>query len=141
MNDRAIGSPHRSASTYALVALLLFQGVSGIGGGAALVAAPDGSVLQMPISALAGSPFENFLIPGLTLLIVLGVVPVVVAIGLLQRHEWAWRVSALIGASLIVFIIVEIAVIGYSSEPPLQLIYGLTGVAILLVSLTRFARA
>jgi hypothetical protein len=38
---------------------------------------------------------------------------------------------------LVVWIIVEVLVIGYQTDPPLQLVYGLVGVAILaLVSLS-----
>jgi hypothetical protein len=40
----------RPAAVWALMALLLLQGISGIAGGVSLVAAPDGRIMQMPVS-------------------------------------------------------------------------------------------
>ena len=36
-------------------------------GGLALVSAPDGSVMQMDVALLAGSPFADYTVPGLIL--------------------------------------------------------------------------
>jgi hypothetical protein len=41
----------------------------------------------------------------------------------------------IVGAGLLVWVAVEVAIIGYSNEPPLQAIYGILGVAILLVAI------
>lgn len=45
----------------------ILLGLGALGGGIALVAKPDGSVMQKPLSVLAGSPFADFLVPGLIL--------------------------------------------------------------------------
>jgi hypothetical protein len=39
-----------------------------------------------------------------------------------------------VGAMLLIWIGVEIAMVGYHSSPPLQLVYGLMGVAILILT-------
>ena len=54
------------------VALCLFSGISALFGGAVLVARPDGTILGIPVSVLAHSPFHDFLIPGLVLFTVIG---------------------------------------------------------------------
>ena len=64
---RSAARSSRPAAVWALMALLLLQGISGIAGGVALVAAPDGRIMQMPVSYLDGSPFSDYLIPGLIL--------------------------------------------------------------------------
>jgi hypothetical protein len=125
---------------YFLIAAVLFQGLSGVGGGIALVAAPSGALLGIPLSVLAGSPFVSYLLPGLILLIVLGIVPMVISWGLWKRRLWSWYGSVIVGVALIVWILVQILMIGYGGDPPLQAIYGLLGVTILALSLARPVR-
>lgn len=131
MNDK--GS--RSINEYLLIMLLLFQGISGVFGGAVLVYDPTGKTLQMPISLLDGTPFGNYLLPGLILLVVLGIFPVIVVYGLWNKRRWSRVGTLAVGLALIIWIGVEIAMIGYQSEPPLQAIYGAVGILILLILL------
>ena len=56
----------------ALGILQLFIGLGAVAGGLGLVLEPDGSNLGMPLSMLEHSPFSDFLIPGLVLLLVNG---------------------------------------------------------------------
>ena len=48
--------PNTSHSLYLLMGLILFQGVSGLFGGFALILDPTGNLLNMPLSMLEGSP-------------------------------------------------------------------------------------
>lgn len=121
----------KSYSLYFLILLILFQGISGLFGGIALVIDPSGELLQMPLSMLEGSPFDTFLIPGLILLTILGIFPMVVFFGLWKMTNWAWAGALLVSAALIIWIGVEIWMVGYHHEPPLQLIYGLLGLILL----------
>jgi len=125
-----------------MMALILFQGVSGLFGGFALVADPTGAVLSMPVTLLEGSPFDNFFIPGLILLTILGIFPVVVFYGIWMRADWAWTGALLVSTALIAWIGFEILMVGYHDDPPLQLIYGLLGLILLgLVILPSVHRA
>lgn len=126
----------RPVQVVALFLLVLFQGISGIFGGIGLTIDPTGKSLQIPIEWLKGSPFGNYTIPGIVLLFLLGIVPVIIAIGLWKKIAWSRKISVYLGIALLIWIIVEIAVIGYQHEPPLQLIYGIVGVLILLFSLS-----
>ena len=119
-------------SVYILLVLILFQGLSGIVGGIGLVLDPTGKSLQLPIEWLEGSPFNDYLIPGLILLIVLGIYPLVVLYGLWLKLRWALFAAFTVGVALIIWIGVEILIIGYHPQPPLQLIYGLVGLFILI---------
>ena len=118
-----------------LTILIGFQGISGLFGGLALVIDPTGELLRMPISMLEGSPFDNFLIPGIILLTILGIFPMVVFYGLRKKLNWAWSGALMVSAALIIWIGVEIWMVGYHPEPPLQLIYGLLGLILLTLTL------
>mgnify|MGYP006295956677 CR=1 FL=1 len=134
-------SSSRPVSVYLLLVALIFQGVSGLTGGVGLVADPSGAALGIPVEWLGGSPFDDYLIPGVILFVVLGVFPLVAAFGLWQRRRWSRRAALLGGIALTIWIGVEILIIGYQPTPPLQLIYGLLGVIILgLVMLMRTGR-
>jgi hypothetical protein len=95
---------------------------------------PSGESLSIPIEWLEGSFFDNYAIPGIILFFVLGIVPLVTFFGLLRERYWAWLTALIIGIALIIWIIVEILVIGYKTQPPLQLIYGITGILIIIIS-------
>jgi hypothetical protein len=108
-------------------------GVGALGGGLALVLGPHGEILPLPVQALRGSPFHDYFIPGLILFLVLGTGPLVVARFAWRRHPFAPLLTIAVGAALLIWLAVEIAIIGYSNKPPLQAIYLVMGVAISLV--------
>ena len=134
---QSAGQPRRPAAVWALLVLLVVQGLGGLGGGLSLTVAPDGSILRMPTSLLEGSPFPDFLVPGLILLLVLGVLPLVAAAGLWLRRRWAWYAAFVVGCGLMIWILVEITIIPYDV---LQPIFGGMGMAIFIVSLLRPVR-
>jgi hypothetical protein len=101
-----------------LLILLGFLGLGAIGGGGALIISPNGELLDMPLSILDESPFNSFLIPGMILFSVLGVVPLLLIIALIKKPgsklaeqfnifkdmHWAWTFSIYIGFILIIWI-------------------------------------
>jgi peptidoglycan/LPS O-acetylase OafA/YrhL len=124
----------RPVAVRLLMSALLFQSIGAIGGGIALLTDPSGANIGMSVNLLSGSPFADFLIPGIVLLGVLGLYPLAVLWGVWRRERWARAGSAVLGLALVIWIGVQISVIGYSSRPPLQLVYGLLGVAFLVLS-------
>lgn len=125
----------RPISLYILIVLVVFQGLSGIFGGIALVMDPTGSTLQIPLEWLSGSPFPDYLLPGLVLLVVLGIYPMLVSYGLVKGKQLAWYGSLLLGIALMIWLGVEILIIGYQPNPPLQAIYGTVGIFILVCTI------
>lgn len=121
----------KPVSVYILLILIHFQGLSGLVGGIGLVIDPTGESLQIPISWLDNSPFSDYLIPGLILMIVLGFFPIITLYRLWFKMNWALLFAKVLGLALIVWIAVEILIIDYQPNPPLQLIYGLVGLLIL----------
>ena len=113
-----------------LLGLELLLSVGALAGGLVLILAPRGEIMPLPVSALAGSPFDTYLGPGLILFGVLGLGPLVAARLTWLRHSWAPLAAFIVGVALLIWVAVEIAIIGYSNEPPLQAIYLGLGVAI-----------
>jgi uncharacterized BrkB/YihY/UPF0761 family membrane protein len=132
MSRDAADSRRRPLLSWVLFALLVLQALGGLAGGGALAARPDGSLLKMPLSYIQGSPFPDYRVPGLLLFLVLGVFPLVVAIGLLRRRPWAWFGAFAVGCGLIIFEVVEYGVIGYNVQQP---VWGSVGALIALTSL------
>jgi hypothetical protein len=128
-------APSRPPALLLLVVGLLLQGLSGLWGGGALVWAPTGALLQMPLSLLDGTPFPNYVVPGLLLFTILGMGPLIVALGLWKGRPWAWYGAVAVGGALLVWIGVQVWLIGYHADPPLQLVYGALGALLLALSL------
>ena len=120
------GSPlKRPLADSALVVLLLLLGVSALIPGAMLMLAPDGHLIQMPMSNLQQAPFRDYFIPGLLLFLFVGVFPVAVAYGLwrtpgwqwpdlinpFKQQHWSWAGSLAAGVILIVWITVQVFLI------------------------------
>jgi hypothetical protein len=117
------------------LALEVVLAIGALGGGLVLMLAPRGEIMPLPLSALAGSPFDTYFAPGLILFGVLGLGPLIAARMTWLRHPLAPVAACVVGAGLLIWVGVEVAIIGYSNEPPLQAIYAILGVAILLVAI------
>jgi hypothetical protein len=130
--------PHRpplSRLAKVSIALEVLLGIGAVGGGLVLIIAPRGEIMPLPLSALAGSPFDSYLGPGLILFTVLGIGPFLAARLAWGGHPFGPFAAFVTGVALLIWVAVEIAIIGYSSEPPLQAIYLAMGVAISAVAL------
>jgi hypothetical protein len=117
------------------LALEVLLGIGALGGGLVLIVAPRGEIMPLPLSALAGSPFETYRWPGVILFTVLGLGPLVAARLAWGRHPLAPLAAFVVGAALLIWVTVEIAIFGYSNKPPLQAIYLVMGAAITAVAL------
>ena len=117
------------------IALDVFLAIGALAGGAALILGPRGEVIPLHIADLEGSPFDTFLVPGIVLFAVLGIGPLVAAYLGWLRHPLAPVATVVVGAALLVWLAVEIAIVGYTNEPPLQPFYLLLGAVIVAVGL------
>jgi hypothetical protein len=141
--DKMPAAPSRSPlHWFAKAALWLNLALSSgaLGGGAALMIGPRGEVIPLPLSNLRGSPFDTYFVPGLILFGVLGLGPLLAAWLVWLRHPLAPLATCVVGGALLVWLAVEIAIIGFSVNPPLQPIYLVLGAAIVAVGLTWLAR-
>ena len=138
---------HGAQTRNVLVALLAFLGLGAIGGGAELIISPDGEMLGMPVALLAHSPFRNFLVPGIILFCVLGLVPIGLIFALLRKPDWrlaertnlfkdmhwSWTYSIYVAFALIIWIQLEMVFL--RAVHWLHTFYMALAVAIILVAL------
>lgn len=114
-------------TTVTLLALVLgFLGTSGVAGGIGLL----GGQIALPREWLAGSPFDSYVVPALSLFAFLGVLPLVVGAGLYARKPWAWPGVVATGIGVLVWFAVQASVVGWGHA--LQWFYLGVGVAILV---------
>ncbi len=94
------------------VAFLILLGLGAIAGGIALLMQPDGSVMHFDVGLLAGSPFDDFTIPGLILGGLFGIGSLIAAGMGIARHRLAPFIAFAIGFGQMIWIVVELAIIG-----------------------------
>ncbi len=126
---------HRTRLSTTAIVLESLLGIGALGGGLALMLGPHGEILPLPMSLLDGSPFATYFAPGLVLFSVLGCGPLIVAVLAWRSHRWAPYLTLLVGVALLIWMAVEVAVVGYSNSPPLQPIYIVLGVLISAVGI------
>lgn len=106
----------RPLAYWSLIALLGLLGVSGLAGGAQFVVDPTGGIVGISTAELAGSPFADYLVPGIVLFGVLGVAPLVACYGLLRTRRWALPGAIAVGLALAIWVLVEGLVIGFGER-------------------------
>lgn len=130
-----------------LIILMIFQSVSAMYGAISLFIAPDGHLLQMPLSFLQNTPFNNYRIPSLILGIMLGLFPLLGVIGLIFKPGWKWATvfniyhdrhfgwtyALFTGIMLNIWIITQVQMVGFGHF--IQTIYGSLSILILICSL------
>ena len=116
-----------------LGAIQAFIGLGALGGGFMLVRDPSGSALELPMSLLEGSPFPDFLIPGMFLLAVNGVGSMIGAGLSFTRRRYAQEIAIVLGAILIAWIVIQVVII--SSFHWLHVLYFILGVVELGIGL------
>jgi hypothetical protein len=114
-----------------LGALQVFVGITAILGGFGLVSDPSGAGMEVSLTLLENSIFPNYLIPGLVLLIFIGVGNALGGIATFSRHRNFGKMAILLGAFLVIYILIEIGIVGLLNlSQPLYLILGLAEIAL-----------
>lgn len=112
-----------------------------------MVAAPDGRLLQMPLSWLQSSPFSSFLIPGLILALLLGVFPLLLlpalwfkpklqrlqVLNVYKQRHWAITFALYLGVMMVGWINFQLLFVQRYFW--LQPVIALVGLAIIIFSL------
>jgi hypothetical protein len=106
-----IPRPELHAAGKTVIALLVVLGLGALGGGIALVSKPDGSVMQFDVAILAGSPFADYLVPGLILGGLFGIGSMAVAVMGIRHARLAPFLAFAIGSAQMIWIVVELAII------------------------------
>jgi peptidoglycan/LPS O-acetylase OafA/YrhL len=95
--------------------------------GVLLMFFPKGTMMNMPLSMLKGSPFADFFLPGLILFAVIGLGQAVAAVMSFRRRRHSGEAGAVMGIGLMIWIFVQVSMIGGGHW--LQYLYFAFGVA------------
>ncbi|MFZ7127697.1 MAG: hypothetical protein ACOWWM_16185 [Desulfobacterales bacterium] len=110
-------------------------GLSAILGGVQLVSDPTGSGAGLPLDWLQGSPFSDYFIPGLVLLVAIGLGTSVAAGATWLGFHRAGLLAMSSGLVLVVFILTEVWMVGLRTFlQPLFLVLGLLILALGIVA-------
>jgi hypothetical protein len=137
----------RPITLWFLIFFLAFLGLGGFYGGIAMLTDPTGGSLQMA-DVLPLLPVPDYVLPGLFLLVVMGITPFFLIYALITRpgwiwaqalshltgHHWAWLGTLVVGIGLIVWLSIQGVLIGF--KWPIQYITGCDGLLIILSVLT-----
>ena len=88
--------------------LQLFIGLGAVGGGLGLVLDPGGANLGMPLEMLNHSPFSDFLIPGIVLLVVNGSGSIAGSLLSFRLNPFAAEIALALGTFLVAWIIIQV---------------------------------
>ena len=110
---------------YALGLLLAFAALNAFGGGYYGMAGAKG----IPTGWLLGTPFSSYFVPSLFLFVVVGGSFLAAAIAVLARWSLAWVAAIAAGVIVLVWLAVQVSLIGYVSW--MQPATALVGVVIL----------
>ena len=88
-----------------LVVLMILLSLGALFGGVFLIVDSTGESMGFNVEMLEDSPFEDYLIPGLFLLVVFGVVPLVNVYYLVKKKSFGYYLSNLIWILLVLWII------------------------------------
>lgn len=113
--------------------LQAFIGLAAIKGGYGLVSDPSGTTIRSSIEWLNNSPVTNYFIPGLVLLIVIGIGNVMAAAVTLLRNKHAGEIAVLVGIILIFYMSIEVWFVGLRNL--LQPIYFILGVTVMILGI------
>jgi len=95
--------------------LQIFIGIGAVGGGLVLLLDPSGQGMGFSVELLANSPFRNYLIPGLFLFAVNGIGNFTCGFLSIKKHRYAGYAGMLFGLIMMVWILVQVSIIGWVS--------------------------
>jgi len=117
--------------------LQIFVSVGALAAGILLMLFPSGSLLHTPQDMLKDAPFGDFFFPGIILFLVNGVGQLAAAYLTVKRHPRAGYAGAVFGIGLMIWIFVQVNMIG--GRNVLQ--YSYFAIGVLETSLSFFIQA
>ena len=121
VSEPKIDGPINRNRERALVALLVLIGLTGLVGGIFLAARPDGSLLHAKPSALVGTPFRDWRVPGILLAALVGGGLLGAGLWLAAHLPYRREIGLVAAVGLFAFEVVQFLIIGFQG---LQVVIG-----------------
>jgi hypothetical protein len=106
-----IGEAHPTGIRYSLGGLLAFGALNAVGGGYYGLSGADG----VPTEWLKASPFQDYFVPSIILLVVVGGSLLAASIAVFARLHSARLAAFAAGMIVLTWLLVQLAIIGYVS--------------------------
>jgi hypothetical protein len=111
--------------------VMVLVAVGAIPAGLAMILKPDGSILHLPIDVIQGSPFKDFMIPGIFLFGFNGLAGLAGAVICFVHSRFSAISGMALGIGLVVWIIVQLLTTGLISwMQPAYFAIGLVEIAL-----------
>lgn len=104
-------SKNYSLWRWVAIAFLLLTGINAVVAGALFIVQPDGSAMGMSREYLQYSPFSSYLLPGIVLFTVNGILNLIAALMLLRKKKRAALFTMLQGVLLVGWIVVQVLMV------------------------------
>lgn len=138
----------KAAEIYILIIIMALEALGAIFGGVSLMTDPSGESIHLPITLLEGTIFNSYIIPGVVLFLLLGFFPlflifplilkpnwpIIDGLNIYKGYHWAWTYTIYTAIMLIIWINVQMMILGTGSI--IQGAFGLVGVLILILALS-----
>ncbi|TAL70675.1 MAG: hypothetical protein EPN82_01765 [Bacteroidetes bacterium] len=126
---------------------LLYIGGGGIYGGLSFITDPTGKSMGMSPELIKNIIVPNYFIPGIMLLILFGIIPIITTTGLIlkhglpfitphdnkPKHNWVWHSAYLLSMALVLWILFQLLLIGYGHQLQVMLL----GVGVIMFIILR----
>jgi len=110
---------------HVLLALETILVTSALAGGIPAIIDPTGNLHGLGVEILEGTAFSDFRLPGIALVMLLGLVPFVAIGGTLLRKPWVRAAHVEVGIILIAWTLIQVAMVGWFTwVQPLALLLG-----------------
>jgi Na+/proline symporter len=130
-----------------LTACILFISIMGLGGGMAMLQDPNGSPMGLSPALLERTPFVDYTLPGIWLIVVFGIgglvllyclwllpnVPFLTRLTRWTHEHWAWDLTIAFGLVMLIWLTVQILMIQMLTPP--QVLLFVLGVALVALPL------
>lgn len=93
------------------------------------MADPSGDLMGLPLVLLESVSLQTYLLPSMFLFVVMGILPLVAAVGLLRGQKSAWIVT--VGLSILLILWICFQIILWGAPIAIQITYLVIGVVML----------
>lgn len=115
-----------TSNSKTLIIALIVLCLGGLSGAIPFIIQPDGSLLGMSTSLLKRSPVDNYFWPGIFLLLVMVIWPLINIYGIITKKSWVDAATVSLGTVTMVWIVYETIMIrAFSPLQPFVFIIGL----------------
>ena len=138
----------KTIEIYILIIAVAFEAIGALYGGINLMRDPSGESIKLPITMLEGTSFQNYMIPGIILFLLLGFFPLFLIFPLIFKpnwplisklniykgYHWAWTYTLYASIILISWINIQVMILETGSA--VQGAFGMLGVIMLVLTLS-----